>query len=80
MSATSVFLSLQAFKFPNVLPIWLEYLKKFVARYGDKKVERARDLFEQAIEKVSGIGICVYFPEMAPTLILFMIYETACAG
>ncbi|CEM02311.1 unnamed protein product [Vitrella brassicaformis CCMP3155] len=37
------------FKWPHVHDIWLFYLTKFVARYGGKKLERARDLFEQAV-------------------------------
>jgi len=31
--------------------IWNIYLSKFVKRYGGSKLERARDLFEQALEK-----------------------------
>ncbi|OCF37080.1 pre-mRNA-splicing factor SYF1 [Kwoniella heveanensis CBS 569] len=31
--------------------IWNIYLSKFVKRYGGKKLERARDLFEQALEQ-----------------------------
>lgn len=38
------------FKWPNVFDIWNTYLTKFIARYGGKKLERARDLFEQALE------------------------------
>ena len=40
-----------AFKYPHVLPIWLQYLTKFVKRFGGAKLERARDLFEQALDK-----------------------------
>ena len=40
------------FKYPHVKDIWTAYLTKFVGRYGWKKLERARDLFEQALEKV----------------------------
>lgn len=40
------------FDFPFSLEIWIAYLTKFVARYRGSKVERTRDLFEQAIEKV----------------------------
>ncbi|CAN0465093.1 unnamed protein product, partial [Ectocarpus sp. 12 AP-2014] len=40
------------FSFPNVKPIWIRYLERFVERYGGSKLERARDLFEQAVEKV----------------------------
>lgn len=35
------------FRFPHVYDIWVMYLAKFVARYGGKKLERARELFEQ---------------------------------
>ena len=42
----------QVFKYPHVRDIWATYLSKFVKRYGGKKLERARDLFEQAVEKV----------------------------
>lgn len=38
------------FKWPNVFDIWNTYLDKFIKRYGGKKLERARDLFEQALE------------------------------
>ncbi|KAJ8300429.1 hypothetical protein KUTeg_021948 [Tegillarca granosa] len=38
------------FKWPNVYDIWNTYLSKFIERYGGKKLERARDLFEQCLE------------------------------
>ena len=38
-----------AFGFPHAKEIWQAYLRHFVERYGGKKLERARDLFEQAI-------------------------------
>lgn len=38
------------FEFPHVKEIWIEYLTAFVERYGGRKLERARDLFEQAVE------------------------------
>ena len=38
------------FKWPNVYDIWNTYLTKFIGRYGGKKLERARDLFEQCLE------------------------------
>ena len=41
---------LAAFPWPHVRPIWLTYLRKFVARYGAGKLERCRDLFEQAVD------------------------------
>ncbi|DAZ95273.1 TPA: hypothetical protein N0F65_007763 [Lagenidium giganteum] len=37
-------------KFPHALELWQVYLTQFVARYGGKKIERARDLHEQAIK------------------------------
>lgn len=43
---------LKVFNWPHVNDIWLTYLSKFVERYGGRKLERARDLFEQALEKV----------------------------
>lgn len=34
------------FDFPHVREIWIAYLRKFVERYQETKIERARDLFE----------------------------------
>lgn len=45
----------QVFKYPHVRLIWSMYLDKFVTRYGGKKLERARDLFEQALKEVRSI-------------------------
>ena len=39
------------FKWPLVYDLWTTYLTKFVTRYGGDKLERARDLFEQALDK-----------------------------
>ena len=41
---------IELFHFPVAFEIWNIYLYKFVKRYGGKKLERARDLFEQALE------------------------------
>ncbi len=41
---------IELFHFPVAFEIWNIYLSKFVRRYGGKKLERARDLFEQALE------------------------------
>ncbi|KZV27511.1 hypothetical protein F511_04562 [Dorcoceras hygrometricum] len=38
------------FKYPHVKDIWVTYLSKFVRRYGKSKLERARELFEHAVE------------------------------
>lgn len=35
------------FRWPHVYDVWVIYLAKFVARYGGRKLERARELFEQ---------------------------------
>ncbi|CAL9085670.1 unnamed protein product [Musa acuminata var. zebrina] len=39
------------FKYPHVKDIWVTYLSKFVKRYGKTKLERARELFEHAVEQ-----------------------------
>ncbi|PIA42629.1 hypothetical protein AQUCO_02000224v1 [Aquilegia coerulea] len=39
----------QMFKFPHVADIWMTYISKFVERYGNKKLERARDMFDRAL-------------------------------
>ncbi|KAK0404643.1 hypothetical protein QR680_017553 [Steinernema hermaphroditum] len=38
------------FRWPEVFDLWNIYLVKFMNRYGGKKLERARDIFEQCIE------------------------------
>lgn len=40
------------FKWPHVKDIWQAYLTQFVERYKGTKLERARDLFKQALEGV----------------------------
>jgi pre-mRNA-splicing factor SYF1 len=40
------------FQYPYVFDLWVAYLTKFVERYGNTKLERARDLFEDAIDGV----------------------------
>eukprot|EP01119_Soliformovum_irregulare_P007300 TRINITY_DN1969_c1_g1_i1.p1 TRINITY_DN1969_c1_g1~~TRINITY_DN1969_c1_g1_i1.p1 ORF type:complete len:749 (-),score=222.29 TRINITY_DN1969_c1_g1_i1:92-2338(-) len=37
------------FPFPHCYDLWITYLGKFVERYGGRKLERARELFEQVI-------------------------------
>lgn len=44
---------LSLFKWPHVRDLWQTYLSHFVQRYKGTKLERARDLFRQAIESVS---------------------------
>jgi pre-mRNA-splicing factor SYF1 len=38
------------FKYPTALDMWVTYLTRFMDRYGGTKLERLRDLFEQAVE------------------------------
>ena len=40
------------FKYPHSKDIWAAYLSHFVARYKGTKLERARDLFKQALSQV----------------------------
>ena len=44
---------LSLFKWPHVRDLWQTYLSHFVQRYKGTKLERARDLFRQAIDSVS---------------------------
>ncbi|CAG9315108.1 unnamed protein product [Blepharisma stoltei] len=37
------------FSWPFIYDIWISYLTSFVKHYGEKKLERARDLFEQVL-------------------------------
>ena len=39
---------MNAFRWPHAKDIWLAYVKEFIGRYDGRKMERARDLFEQA--------------------------------
>jgi len=38
-----------AFRYPHCADIWLAYLAEFGKRYGGRKLERSRDLYEQAL-------------------------------
>ncbi|KAG2647145.1 pre-mRNA-splicing factor SYF1-like [Panicum virgatum] len=39
------------FKYPHVKAIWVTYLTKFVQRYKRSKLERARELFHEAVQQ-----------------------------
>lgn len=39
------------FKWPHSITIWNTYLDKFISRYGNKKLDRARDLLEQCVKE-----------------------------
>ena len=53
---------LSLFKWPHVRDLWQTYLSHFVQRYKGTKLERARDLFRQAIDSVSKatLKLCLY--------------------
>ncbi|KAJ1765993.1 pre-mRNA-splicing factor syf1 [Coemansia sp. RSA 1813] len=42
---------IEAFGYPVAIELWNIYLRRFVDRYGSSKLERSRDLFEQALDK-----------------------------
>ncbi|KAI9253379.1 hypothetical protein BDA99DRAFT_519620 [Phascolomyces articulosus] len=42
---------IEIFGWPIAFEIWNIYLQRFMKRYGGSKLERARDLFEQALDK-----------------------------
>ena len=43
--------ALVLFNWPHWYDLWIIYLSKFIERYADTKMERTRDLFEQALAK-----------------------------
>lgn len=49
------------FKYPHVKDIWVTYLTKFVKRYGKKELERARQLFEDAVQAVRTLLVPLEF-------------------
>eukprot|EP01050_Picozoa_sp_SAG11_P001121 SAG11_NODE_46_length_20454_cov_11.499386_14_plen_168_part_00 len=49
------------FEFPHVYDIWVDYLTKFVDRYGGRKLERARDLFEQAVTQAPPESVKLFY-------------------
>jgi pre-mRNA-splicing factor SYF1 len=53
------------FIFPQVKAIWLQYLDKFISRYGGTKLERLRDLFEQSVSKVPEEDAAEFFVKYA---------------
>lgn len=54
---------MKIFKYPHVKDIWVTYLSKFVKRYGKTKLERARELFEHAVEQVFDSLMQFFLPE-----------------
>ncbi|KAK3015443.1 hypothetical protein RJ639_007775 [Escallonia herrerae] len=53
------------FKYPHVKDIWVTYLSKFVKRFGKSKLERARELFEQAVEVTPANSVKPLFLQFA---------------
>ncbi len=49
------------FKHPHVAPLWLTYLDKFVERYAGRKLERARDLFEEALVDLPEVSATEFY-------------------
>jgi len=52
-------------RFPHAAEIWQAYLTKFVARYGGTKMERARDLHEQAIKASPAKSVKPFYEKYA---------------
>lgn len=51
-----------AFRWPHVFDIWIIYLSKYVSRYGHRRLERARDLFEAAVKDIPPVhALKLYF-------------------
>jgi pre-mRNA-splicing factor SYF1 len=62
---------LQVFEYPHSYPIWMQYLHQFITRYGQgtghhRKLERIRDLFEQALKTLP--------PSAIETKKLYLLY------
>ncbi len=53
------------FEFPQLKTIWMTYLDKFTERYGGLKLERLRDLFEQAVVKVPANDAAEFYVKYA---------------
>ncbi|KAH9934833.1 uncharacterized protein B0H18DRAFT_1082601 [Fomitopsis serialis] len=67
----------ELFTFPVSFEIWNIYLAKFTKRYGETKIERARDLFEQALEKCPPKSCKPIFLMYATTKKTMSIYDRA---
>lgn len=67
------------FTYPQVKKIWLEYLDKFIARYAGGKLERLRDLFEQAVVKVPPADAAEFYLKYAKAEEMFGLARHAMA-
>jgi pre-mRNA-splicing factor SYF1 len=53
------------FDYPHVKTLWVTYLDKFLARYEGTKLERLRDLFEQAVATVPAENAAEFYLKYA---------------
>jgi pre-mRNA-splicing factor SYF1 len=53
------------FGFPHVRRLWLTYLDKFIERHGGSKLERARELFEEAVSGVPAADAADFYVRYA---------------
>mmetsp|Transcript_18187 Transcript_18187/g.31132 ORF Transcript_18187/g.31132 Transcript_18187/m.31132 type:complete len:90 (+) Transcript_18187:1840-2109(+) len=44
--------ALEMFPWPHKFELWIQYLKKMVERFRDKKMERIRDLFLKCLDSL----------------------------
>jgi len=72
------------FRFPHSKSIWIAYLNKFISKYNGSKTERARDIFEKAVnaappeEKMTFYLQYAEFEETFGTIMRAMnVYEKA---
>ena len=49
------------FAFPHARPIWITFLTRFVQRFRGRKLERARDLFEQVLAQAPPADAAVFY-------------------
>jgi pre-mRNA-splicing factor SYF1 len=57
--------AISLFEYPQLKSIWLAYLDKFADRYNGLKLERLRDLYEQAVAKVPPADAAEFFIKYA---------------
>eukprot|EP01038_Epipyxis_sp_PR26KG_P008910 gene8910-12018_t len=57
--------SISLFVYPQLKTIWISYIDKFIERYEGTKLERLRDIFEQAVAKVPSEYAAEFFIKYA---------------
>ena len=70
------------FRWPHVGSIWQAYLSQFVERYKGTKLERARDLYKQALEAVGPGGFELFFVGACCVMVLCLLCSSKdyCTG